>query len=36
MEVYVKPNSNCAGLMLTTLDAILGGEWEDADCWRGR
>ena len=36
MEVYVKPNSNCSGLMLTSLNEILGGTWEDADCWRGR
>lgn len=35
MEIYVKPNSNCGGLELTTLNAILGGEWEDEDCWRG-
>ena len=36
MEIYVKPNSNCGALMLTTLHAILGGEWEEAHCWRGR
>lgn len=36
MQFYVKPNSNCAGLSLTTLAEIAGGEWEDAPCWRGQ
>jgi len=36
MLVYVKPNSNCEGLMLTSLNEVLGGAWEDADCWRGQ
>lgn len=33
---YVKPNSNCGGLSLVTLDALLGGQWEETPCWRGR
>lgn len=36
MQFYVKPNSNCAGLSLTTLAEIAGGEWEDEPCWRGQ
>lgn len=36
MLFYVKPNSNCGGLSLVTLDALLGGQWEETPCWRGR
>jgi len=32
---YVKPNSNCAGLPLTSLPALLGGEWSER-LWSGR
>lgn len=36
MMFYVKPNSNCPGLSLVTLDGLLSGSWEDTPCWRGR
>lgn len=36
MQFYVKPNSNCEGLSLTALDALLGGRWEDAPAWHGQ
>jgi len=33
---YIKPNSNCAGLSLTSLETLLGGEWESEPCWSGQ
>ena len=36
IQFYVKPNSNCPGLSLVTLDGLLGGSWESDPCWRGR
>lgn len=34
--LYVKPNSNCVGLPLTTLEELLGGEWTEDPIWSGR
>lgn len=36
MTFYIKPNSNCGGLPLTSLESLLGGEWETGACWTGR
>lgn len=32
---YVKPNSNCGGLQLTSLSTLLGGQWSGR-IWTGR
>jgi len=36
MLCYVKPNSNCQGLPLASLEGLLGGEWSEEPIWRGR
>lgn len=33
---YVKPSSNCEGLQLSSLETLLGGEWEQEPFWSGR
>lgn len=36
MVFYVKPNNNCEGLELTSLEELLGGEWTPEPIWSGR
>jgi len=36
MLFYVKPNSNCQGLPLASLDGLLGGEWSEEPVWHGQ